>query len=292
MLKKIVKKVIADIAYFLYKNKILKNDIKVQSIDETIEEMLNTEKSLVRFGDGEMTMMMGKNLQLENHQQELADSMKRIIRYENDDLMVAICNIFEDLSMYRKESQEFWKDHLVVRRKEYVKLCNKNRIYGNATISRCYYMYQDKSKCEEQFNKIKQIWKNKDIIVIEGIATHNGAGNDLLDTARSVKRILGPAQNAYLCVDDIYEACCQYSKEHMILVSLGAAAKPLTEKLYLRGYRVIDIGNLDMEYEWFLMKAHGKEKLKKHKIVGEEANLQAGYVEYWKQIKLIVESRG
>lgn len=290
MIKKQIKGTIAHVIYLLHKYKILKTDIKVQSIDETIDELLNTEKSLVRFGDGEMTMMMGKNLQLESHQQQLADSMKRIIGYEHKDLMVAICNIFGSLDIYRKESQEFWKDHLIVRRKEYMKLCDTSKNYGNATISRCYYMYQDKSKCEQQFQQIRQIWKDKEIIVVEGTRTHNGVGNDLLDTAKSVKRILGPSKDAYLKIDQIFEECCKYSKDHMVLISLGAAAKPLTERLYLEGYRVLDIGNLDMEYEWFLMKAKNKVKIPKHEIVGKEANLNAGYEKYWSEIKVIIES--
>lgn len=290
MIKKQLKGIIAHLIYLLYKYKILNTDIKVQSIDETIDELLKTEKSLVRFGDGEMTMMMGKNLQLEEHQQQLADSMKRIIGYEHDSLMVAICNIFGDLEIYRKESQEFWKDHLIVRRKEYVKLCNSTKIYGNATISRCYYMYQDKSSCAKQFEKIRQIWKGKEVVIVEGVATHNGVGNNLLDTAKSVERILGPAKNAYLKLEQIYEECTQYSKEKLILISLGAAAKPLAEKLYLQGYRVLDIGNLDMEYEWFLMKAETKVRIPKHEILGKEANFKAGYHEYWEQIKVIIES--
>lgn len=290
MIKKKIKAVVAHLIYLLYKNNILKSNIKVQSIDETIDELINTEKSMVRLGDGEMTMMMGKNLQLESHQQELADSMKKIIGYEHEDLIVAICNIFGNLDMYRKESQEFWKDHLIVRRKEYKKLCDTTKIYGNATISRCYYMYQDKSKCEQQFKKIRQIWKGKDVLVVEGMRTHNGVGNDLLDTAESVKRILGPSQDAYLKINQIFEECCKYSKNHMILVSLGAAAKPLTERLYLEGYRVLDIGNLDMEYEWFLIQAKTKVKIPKHEIVGEEANLNVGYSKYWDEIEVIIES--
>lgn len=290
MIKRKVKGVIAQLVYLLYKYNILKTNINVQSIDETIEELLTTEKSLVRFGDGEMTMMMGRSLQLESHQHELAESMKRIIRYEHEDLMVAICDIFGDLGGYRKESQDFWKDHLVVRRKEYVKLCNSKKMYGNATISRCYYMYQDKSKCGQQFEKIRQIWKDKDVVIVEGSRTHNGVGNDLMDLAKSVKRIIGPSTNAYLRLEQIYEECRKYSKEHLILVSLGAAAKPLVERLYLDGYRVLDIGNLDMEYEWFLLKTENKVKIKKHEIEGKKANLEAGYGEYWEQIKVMLES--
>ena len=289
-LKKIVKEILAHLACLPYQYGWCNTGIRVMSIDETIEELLNTEKSMVRFGDGEMTMMMGKSLQLEEHQTELADSMRRIISYEQEGLMVAICSIFGDLKDYRKESRKFWKDHLLVRRREYVKLCSGEKIYGNATISRCYYMYWDKSKCERQFGQIRQIWKGKKVVVVEGAATHNGVGNDLLDTALTVERIIGPSKNAFLRLDEIRNACLTFPKDRLFLISLGAAAKPLTESLFHSGYRALDIGNLDKEYEWYLMQAEGKVKLRKHQIIGKEANQQAGYEEYLEQIKVYLES--
>lgn len=290
MIKKTVKTIIANVVYLLYKSGVLKNKIKVLSIDETIDELLNTEKSLVRFGDGEITMISGENLKLEKFQPELTESMKRIIRYEHENLMVAIVDVFQSLDVYRKESRQFWKDYLLVRRKNYRNLCATDKVYGNAFVSRCYNMYVDKSQCVHQFEKIRQIWKGKDVVVIEGAATHNGVGNNLFSTARSVERIIGPSQNAYLKIEEIYAACVRYPKDRLILVSLGAAAKPLVEKLFLQGYRVLDIGNIDMEYEWYLAKAVNKMPISKHQICGKEANLAAGYEEYWKQIKVIIEN--
>ena len=49
---------------------------------------------------------------------------------------------------------------------------------------------------------------------------------------------------------------------------------------------MIDIGNLDMEYEWFLQGTYDKVPVEKHKITGEEENKKAGYLEYLEQIKV------
>ena len=46
------------------------------------------------------------------------------------------------------------------------------------------------------------------------------------------------------------------AKTKLLLVSMGACAKALTYDLYLDGYQVIDVGNLDIEYEWFLRGAN------------------------------------
>ena len=77
-----------------------------------------------------------------------------------------------------------------------------------------------------------------------------------------------------------------FPKETLILSSIGNTAKVLAQDLVEAGYRVIDIGNLDMEYEWFLKRVEEKSLVLKHKITGVEANQKAGYYEYLEQVKI------
>ena len=48
--------------------------------------------------------------------------------------------------------------------------------------------------------------------------------------------------NAALCID---QSC-------LILVILGPAAEPLVYDLMRSGYQAVDIGQIDMDYEWYL----------------------------------------
>lgn len=283
--KRWIKDFLALIDYTLYRVGIKKCDIKVHSVEETINELINTDKSMVRFGDGEITMIRGRSLQLQQVEPEIIEGLKRLLQYKHDGMLVTIPEIFDDISIYRKESRQFWRDHLLFSRKIYEKYCNGDRVYYNTSVSRFYYALEDKSKCGQWIEGIRQIWKDKDVVVVEGERTHNGVGNDLLDTAKTVERIIGPSSNAYGKLDEILECCKEYPKDRLFLVSLGVAAKFLVEKLYPEGYRVLDIGNLDMEYEWYLHQAKTKEKIPKHDIIGEEANRNAGYREYLAQIK-------
>ena len=41
----------------------------------------------------------------------------------------------------------------------------------------------------------------------------------------------------------------------MILLALGPTSTVLAYDLYKLGYQVIDVGHIDIEYEWFLRKA-------------------------------------
>ncbi len=284
-MKRVIKDILAEIVYILYRVNIKKCPITVYSVEETIEELIHTDKSMVRFGDGEITMIRGRSLKLQQVQPEIVEGLKRILSYEYEDMIVTIPDIFEDVSIYRKASRQFWKDHLLFSRKVYETYCDVNKKYYNTSISRFYITFHNKDKCGEWITNIKKIWQDRDVVIVEGERTHNGVGNDLLDTARSVERIIGPSSDAYTKIDEIMERCRQYPKDRIFLVSLGVAAKFLTEKLFLEGYRVLDIGNLDMEYEWYLKKATEKEAVFKHSVVGEEANEAAGYHQYLEQIQ-------
>lgn len=283
--KRLVKDILAQVDYCLYRAGMKKCRIRVHSIEETIEELVNTDKSMIRYGDGEITMIRGRSLVLQQVEPEIIEGLKRMLKYEYDGMIVTIPEIFDDLSIYRRESRQFWKDHLLFSRKVYEKYCNPDREYYNTSVSRFYNYMNDKSKCGEWIQGIKRIWKDKDVVVVEGERTHNGVGNDLLDGAASVERIIGPSSDAYAKLDELMECCRKYPKDRLFLVSLGVAAKFLTEKLFLEGYRSLDIGHLDMEYEWYIHRAEKKEKIPKHDIISEAANQTAGYLDYLSQIK-------
>ena len=276
-----IKKLISHIMYCIK----AKGYIMIYSIDDTIDTLINTDNSLVRFGDGEITLIRGINNSTQTTDSELGQRLSDILGFQEEKLLVALPDIFQGLEQYRDSGKRFWEDHLLKGRKCYYRYCNKNRIYYNSFISRCYYLYLDKSNCGQYFQKIRQIWYGKDIIIVEGEKTHNGVGNNLMDTARSIQRVLCPSTDAYFRYQEILQACLGYDNTKLFLLSIGAAAKPLAYDLYLAGYRVIDIGNLDLEYEWYLQKAQDKVTLGKYEVVGIQANIAAGFDQYVRQIE-------
>lgn len=290
-MKRQIKDILAAIVCFLYEKGILHNRIQVHSIDETIDELLHTEKSMVRFGDGEIVMIGGGDLMLQKASAEIADGLKEILAYRYDDLMVTIPGIFGSLSDHHKASRKFWRDHLLFCRKIYETYCNPDRVYYTTFVSRCYYFAEDRTPCDAWFAKIRKIWENRDVVIVEGTRTHNGVGNDLLDAAKSIERVICPPSDAYSAIPAILEACTPYGKDRLFLLSVGVAAKFLAAELFRQGYRVLDIGNLDMEYEWYVRHTSGKCRLEKHDIAGEEANRRAAlhdgaYAAYLEQVKV------
>lgn len=291
-LKDRIKANIAKAVYLLYDRHILKRraNLQIMSIDDTISVLRNSEKSMVRFGDSDVQVIRGSEVPYQKYDVQLAQRMKKVISAHDENFMVAIPDIFDHLDKYIPRTRSFWKDHLLFCRKYYETLCSADIEYGNAFVSRCYMIFQDKAKCREQFFGIREIWKGKDIVIVEGTATHNGVANNLLDNAGSISRIICPPKSAYAKYNEILATCLKFSKDKLFLLSLGPTAKPLAEDLFHAGYRVLDIGNLDMEYEWFLQGATDKVKLPKHEVIGEESNRAAGYQNYLDQIRYVIEN--
>ena len=85
-----------------------------------------------------------------------------------------------------------------------------------------------------------------------------GIGNDLFDNVKSIKRILCPAKNAFDKYDAILAECEKQSKDKLFLIALGPTATVLAYDLANLGYWALDVGHIDICYEWKLRGGKGK----------------------------------
>jgi glycosyltransferase family protein len=144
---------------------------------------------------------------------------------------------------------------------------------GDSMISRFYIRYKNLTGIDNYVKKLKQIWDNRNIIIVEGEASKLGVGNDLFDNAASIRRILCPKVDAFRKYDEILSAVKKnYIENDLVLVALGPTATCLAFDLSKEGIQALDVGHLDIEYEWFLCGA--KEKIPvKNKHVNEVGEL-------------------
>ena len=130
---------------------------------------------------------------------------------------------------------------------------------------------KDKTKVSKYIKKLKKLWDKKDIVIIEGEYTRFGIGNNLLNNAKSIKRIICPSENSFNVYDIILKESIKIDKKKLILIALGPTATVLTYDLYKLGYQVIDVGHMDIEYEWYLRNTTKKIKIN-NKYVNEVNN--------------------
>ncbi len=109
---------------------------------------------------------------------------------------------------------------------------------------------------KEYFNKyidsLKKIWAQKDLLIVEGSHTRMGIGNVFFDGARSTRRILCPNKNAFSYYTQIKNTVIENaSKLDLIICALGPTATVLSADLIVEGYRALDLGHIEIEYEWW-----------------------------------------
>ena len=238
--------------------------------EETVDELVRTGKSISRFGDGEFDMIYGIGMNYQKYNKDLAKRLEEIVQSNDPGILIGIPNVFnlEYCNEYTGFATEFWPKWVNKFKFKIVRLLKRNRKYYSAQITWFYLDYKDKSNTAEYVKKLKKIWDNKEVVIIEGEKSRLGVGNDLFDNMKSIERIICPSENAFEIYEKIYNECLKIDKNKLVLLALGPTATVLSYDLYKAGYHTIDIGHVDIEYEWFLRKATKKIKIE-HKYVTE-----------------------
>ena len=215
--------------------------------DETVNRIVENQCSIARFGDGELGLIFGRPLGFQKYDPLLADRLSCILKYDaNEKLLIGISK-----AIFTAKSP-FYSKYRVRYLCKIRKQLNWKKQYYEADISRFYKKTSDGSQEIAYLEKMKEIWDNRSITIVEGEKSRMGVGNDLLDNAKSIKRILCPAENAFSCYQDIYEKVIELiPKDDLLLIALGPTATVLAFDLFQAGYQAIDIGHIDISYEWF-----------------------------------------
>ncbi len=242
---------------------------EVKDINDTIDELINSNMSISRFGDGEIKLIAGKDIGFQKANSDLSRRLKEVLYNEINNHIVGILNVFGSLSTYTEDLQTYFRSYLYEYDREFqYGLLNQNKVYYDAFITRPYISYRDKSHARKVFDKFKKIWDDKEILIVEGDRSRLGRGNDLFDNVKDCKRIICPNENAFEQYDKIFESIVKQDKKYLILLALGPTATILAYDLAKAGYRAIDIGHIDIEYEWYQMGAEEKVPIK-HKYTNE-----------------------
>ncbi len=270
--------IIKKVRHFFYcivwigKDKITKPFIgqpQIKSVEETYEKILTDHVSVSRFGDGEFKWMADfPQNTFQNPSKEMQQRLIEISKSDLENHIVCLSDTFGDLKQFNAYGREFWGCFMGMYRKKWMRFLKPGKVYYNTNMTRPYMDYVDKSPCAMRFAMLKKIWQDRKVVLIEGEKSRLGVGNDLFSTAASVQRILAPATNAFDKYKELLTRACQLEKDTLILIALGPTATILAYDLAKCGYQALDIGHVDVEYEWFQMGATSKVPLK-NKYVNE-----------------------
>ena len=248
--------------------------LKIFKEEKTLEEIIYNNKSISRFGDGEFSYILGNNISFQLFNQNLSKKLLKVFNSNEKGLLIAInfpyeFNYLKKFKLFAKNYYKFW---LKLNKLKLIKLLDKKKQYYSARITRFYMDYKNHLGISHYIEKLKLIWDQKDVAIIEGEKSRLGVGNDLFDNMKSIKRIICPVENAF----DKYELIInaierKIDRNILILIALGPTATVLAYDLYKKGYQALDVGHIDIEYEWYLRKAKNKIKIE-NKFVSEVDN--------------------
>jgi glycosyltransferase family protein len=248
----------------------------ILSSQESLQKILDEKCSVARFGDGEFNLIWGKNLGFQKADTTLAGRLAEVLDKPVNTLEIGLPEVFGDLSVYEKNSARFWKSYMGMYRGRIMHMLKSDRVYLNTNMTRFWTGYRDKKRVKTIISLYKEIWKNRDVVFVEGELTRMGVGNDLFDTASSVRRVLCPAENAWCRYDEILKTILDMNlkQDTLFVLALGPAATVLAYDLAKAGYQALDLGHLDVQYEYSLRNAKEKIALEgkyvNENIVGHE----------------------
>ncbi|MFP3153759.1 GT-D fold domain-containing protein [Lachnospiraceae bacterium ZAX-1] len=230
---------------------------KFYTIEETLFQIISEKKSLARFGDGEFAIITNeRNIGYQKLDDMLRVRLKEVLKSKHPNLLIAIANNYGNLDKYTDDAADGIRDYMNEQtRKQHRELLDIERKYHDTYTTRPYVCYRDNctDAPKKRFDKLKEVWKDRNVIIVEGAQTRIGVRNDLLSGAAQVRRILAPATNSFDRYDALLNASLDFAKQNtLFLVALGPSAEVLVYDLTLKGFQAVDIGHADMEYEWFL----------------------------------------
>ena len=235
---------------------------KIMSVDDTLDYIMNNKCSVARFGDGELKLAVGEDISFQRWSPSIEKRLCQILKSNTPNCLITLSEFFEGGKWMKDDSREFIWRRAAHYRVPWTNVIDLNKLYGNTAISRFYYDWRDKSNCARWIKRLKIIWDNDNLVIIEGEKSRLGYNNDLFDNSNSIRRILCPKTEAFDYYDEILSKSLSVIKpDDLILIALGPTATILAYDLSQNGYRALDIGHVDIEYEWFKQGATQKVKI-------------------------------
>ena len=268
-------------------------EIKIFSMKETLDEIIFNNRSISRFGDGEFNLIYRNENPFQEYNKNLCKKLKFILKSKEEGILIGINFPYKkyQLDRYVDNVKQFFISYINNNKYKIYKLLRKYKKYYSSAITRFYIDFKNKTVVPDYIKKLKKIWDKRDIIIIEGEMSRLGIGNDLFNNSKSIKRIICPSQNAFNVYNKIIKKVIKkIDKKNLILLALGPTASVLAFDLYKLGFQAIDVGHIDIEYEWFLRNASQKLQIE-NKYVAEVNGQNYNFTKvkdnnYYKQIIL------
>lgn len=211
---------------------------KVKSIDETIACLVNEQKSIARFGDGEFFLALYRSIGFQTKDRTLQNKLIEVLKNENENCIVGLPELRKDrLTFFWKQ---FWFENIFFLNY----LTNKNTTYYNQSISREFNL--------EQMTEFMKCWENRNVIFITGKGSRFDTKHELFQNIKSAKTLYSLPTNAWADYDNLKTSVLaetQNIEKPLVICALGPTATVLAFELSQQGIQCFDIGHINNVYD-------------------------------------------
>lgn len=207
------------------------------NIEESINILSDSTKSLIRFGDGEFSIMNNHGIHYQDADKNLAEELKSIVEeYNAADSRYYLAMPAKCFSCSWVLYLRHWRKmkYFLYSRRVFIKNYDRDELYFDAFLF-----------AKEYVERYQKIWDKEKI---EGIILlhNNQIYADTLSkkSGISVKFVKIPSSNAYSVIDDLVRTVMElYRPGMLVLISAGPCGKAMVYRLSKIGIRCIDTGH-------------------------------------------------
>ena len=233
--------------------------LKILEKNDSIDAILQSNKSFVRMGDGEIRIMQGIDQPFKQYEPVIADTLVELLKNQRADILVGINRGYYVPHFHAK--REDYNRRFAYDFREYLdEYCNFDSTYIDGACTFNYTLgYSDDETTHVFWNKWKKAFKGKKLVIICGKKIVEEMAYNIFDEAESIKYIYGPRKNAWDKHDEIIKKIEKESKDNLLIFILGMAGKAMIPEVTDMGYTAWDIGHLAKGYNAYMTGMDGND---------------------------------
>lgn len=245
-----------------YKKGGYKGKINILTPEETLTLLEAHKNSFLRYGDGEIAIMMGSSIPFQEYNKELSKRLRHILNQSGENIKIGIpyyyINPLDTLNRY----VENFVGTLSSQRRFLLKSCRRGTAYIDTCITQMYQTYEEYN-FEAHYSRMQALLSNRDITLICGEGIFEKLEHRAFDVCMSVEWLYAAETNAYSNYGRLLKKALMTDKNRLVCIVLGPTAKVLAYDLHKAGYQAWDMGHYFKDFDAYMRNApRTEEKIK------------------------------
>lgn len=227
------------VLYYVPNSNVYRPD-NILSPEETIDVIVNSNKSVARFGDGEILIMLKGSGVFQLYNEDLRRRLFEVLNYDGEDFLVCLPGLMfwrylgmDDSFMFMNlpRFRNFLKNNL-----------SQKKHYGETQF------YLDYGV----FEKLRSVWDGKNIILVGCPEALSKIQYDIYDNAKSIDYVFCRNRDCFSQYDWIVsEVKSAYKDGAIVILQAGMTGTVLAYDFMKLGMRALDLGHLQKAYDLY-----------------------------------------